>query len=65
MKMRFEVENILKDDTVEKKHGQLLLQRSPKGNDYHENPNAHFRSSNLRLMEELPPEPPNLGSSKG
>lgn len=65
MKMRFEVENILKEDpTGEKKNGQLLLQRGPKGNDYEENPNAQFRSSNLRLMEELPPQPLNLGSSK-
>lgn len=64
MKMRFEVENLLKEDPTEKKKGQLLLQRDPKGNDYEENPNTHFMSSNLRLMEELPLQPLNLGSSK-
>lgn len=62
--MRFEVENILKKVPIEKKHEELLFQRSPKGNDYPKNPNTHFRSSNLRLMEELPPQPLNLGSSK-
>lgn len=62
--MRFEVENILKEDPIEKKCGQMLLQRGPKGNDSQENPNTQFRSSNLRLMEELPPQPLNLGLSK-
>lgn len=62
--MSFKVENIFKEDATEEKCGQLLLQRGPKGNDYQENPNIHFRSSNLRLMEELPPQPLNLGSSK-
>lgn len=65
MKIRFEVKNILKEVPVGKKHRELLLQRSPKGNDYPKNPNTHFRSSKLRLMEELPPQPLNLGSSKG
>lgn len=54
--MRFEVENILKEDTVGKKHGQLLLQMGPKDNDYQENPNNHFRSEQIRSVQVIKPQ---------